>query len=1215
MLVVVTLAATGNALAQTWAYASPMQTPYIIKIDASKGISGEQVADLGPFYSVTGTSVGDKYYMQVNDENYDSFWGYYDFNAKAFVSIGAIGYSDELRDMTYDAGTDRIFGAKSSVIYTVDKATGAKTKWYDAGSWSVIYSGIAATSDGTIYAVKGGNAPELHAIGSDGTLKSTTALTLPDGYSGIDGYSSLAADQNDELYYSLKCKTPESGTGFNVMLAKIDKATATMTIVGTPIAESNSRVGLSFADFNTGGTDPVEPEKAIRIKTELTYGDAMVSSDSPTKRTDYFYGPDDQLLRTINYQTSNGNLDPYTYTKHVYTDKEDGAYSVYSITRKKVAGGGSFSDTDRYWQTYLASTAEEKIFNADGKLAEHLTNTYNTRYTYDGDNLIEENLVYSDNASATLAGTAYKRIIYSDFAEGLKNCPKKSITASKTLSSVYWTEFEYDANGNKIAATIFKTTGAVKGDDGLYLEGAEKGVEYHKDVWTYDDQNRLTEHIYYSKWDAANNTWVANMSNKRDSLGYSGDTIVKQSYTGDPYGKDINVWMKNSTYTKTVSAEYDGSVALANFAVTEDAAVAGNFILTADAPAVNMNKSYRIYRDAAYIGDMTPDTESGKMTFTDKGIANGVHDWFVQTVDDATNEGLNISDAIEIVVAKDLAPAGNIQVTQNEIVDGKYQITVEWTKPETDGATVQSYNFYANVLDINKAIPQNTTPIKTTTYSFQWSVDGISQANKEQSFWIETVYDLGKVKSEEQKVTLNVMDEVNSIAEARQLANGTMVRVNLKDAKVTAMENTGLFTMNFIEDASGAMMVDQSIVDALPNAFTGRGVSITGSIFGTFSNSAGFTGIAANNFTPTSYIDYGEEDKLIPGEVTPTAMTINEACAEANMFRYVSFENSTLTVDTDGSTIHVELNGESMNVLDIFNKLPRNDNSELIDLGKQNFVNGIIYFDDELYCICPMEVEKADEPLPVEETRQWDFTVWSEQTKTNLAAEAAEVEIGAAETLWRSYEKVAGPSETEPDRGGACYWYGTAITEPTEMTANGVVIAEMAGLMLSNTGAGVPAIAINYPQTALGTYAGPSYLWLNGKNASFVIPNVKPGHKIVMDVESHKNSDARGVKLSVNGVEFGQGIPTLMESFSWTVPESYDTPAVDVVVTTTSGCHIYKIAVGTDVETGITSVNDVNLINSNVYNLNGTMVRKAGQTTDGLAKGVYIVGGKKVVVK
>ena len=38
-------------------------------------------------------------------------------------------------------------------------------------------------------------------------------------------------------------------------------------------------------------------------------------------------------------------------------------------------------------------------------------------------------------------------------------------------------------------------------------------------------------------------------------------------------------------------------------------------------------------------------------------------------------------------------------------------------------------------------------------------------------------------------------------------------------------------------------------------------------------------------------------------------------------------------------------------------------------------------------------------------------------------------------------------------------------------------------------------------------------------------------------------------------------------------------------------------------------------INSNIYNLNGQLVRSNSVSAEGLDKGIYIIGGKKVVVK
>ncbi|MDY6091663.1 MAG: hypothetical protein SPI57_00510, partial [Prevotella sp.] len=161
--------------------------------------------------------------------------------------------------------------------------------------------------------------------------------------------------------------------------------------------------------------------------------------------------------------------------------------------------------------------------------------------------------------------------------------------------------------------------------------------------------------------------------------------------------------------------------------------------------------------------------------------------------------------------------------------------------------------------------------------------------------------------------------------------------------------------------------------------------------------------------------------------------------------------------------------------------------------------------------------------------RKWDFTKWSEATIANLAAEAATYGKGEqtgvtypSTTLWRSYEKADGTVE----KNGACYWYGTAISENANMKANGVEIEELKGLYFNPFTAGSLAIAVNYPTALISgnenTYAGGSYLWLGGKtanNTTMVIPAVKPGSIITIEVESHNNTDGRGIGLTINGTK------------------------------------------------------------------------------------------------
>jgi len=212
--------------------------------------------------------------------------------------------------------------------------------------------------------------------------------------------------------------------------------------------------------------------------------------------------------------------------------------------------------------------------------------------------------------------------------------------------------------------------------------------------------------------------------------------------------------------------------------------------------------------------------------------------------------------------------------------------------------------------------------------------------------------------------------------------------------------------------------------------------------------------------------------------------------------------------------------------------------------------------------------------------RKWDFTNWSAATIANLQAEATKGVTGGS---WSDTEKADG-SNPQP---GNCYWsYGEANVIDGTLCANGAAIAETDGLLFTPAYVAKRslAIAVNYPATSLGNYAGPQYLWLGGGNAKsasarivcFTIPKVKIGQKITFVVESHKPSDARGISLFVKDAtddanQIGESFkPTTQESYTWenwTLPEGVTDEdgdgLVDILVYNTNGCHIYSIEVGT----------------------------------------------------
>ena len=156
------------------------------------------------------------------------------------------------------------------------------------------------------------------------------------------------------------------------------------------------------------------------------------------------------------------------------------------------------------------------------------------------------------------------------------------------------------------------------------------------------------------------------------------------------------------------------------------------------------------------------------------------------------------------------------------------------------------------------------------------------------------------------------------------------------------------------------------------------------------------------------------------------------------------------------------------------------------------------------------------------------------------------------------------------------------------------------------------AIAVNYPSTSLGEYAGGAYLWLGGGGSKqtcpcFTIPGVKAGSKITVELESHKPSDGRGIGLYKNSYAAENLIgeqfkPTTKEAKTWEIAED-----CDVVVWNTSGCHIYTLKVEAG-STGISTVKAQKTQNNVIYNL-------AGQKVNAGYKGVVIVNGKKMLQK
>ena len=193
----------------------------------------------------------------------------------------------------------------------------------------------------------------------------------------------------------------------------------------------------------------------------------------------------------------------------------------------------------------------------------------------------------------------------------------------------------------------------------------------------------------------------------------------------------------------------------------------------------------------------------------------------------------------------------------------------------------------------------------------------------------------------------------------------------------------------------------------------------------------------------------------------------------------------------------------------------------------------------------------------------WDFTAWSTETVTALKADAAASKLEGWSDVEKQTDAEAGADPTEAAKDN-CFWFAGTVNEDGSLSANGAVIKELKGLKFNSDYAAKRslAIAVNYPSTNLGVYAGGAYLWLGGSNQTcFTIPGVKAGSKITIEVESNKTSSARGIGLYKNSYAAEnligeQFTPTAKEAKTWDITED-----CDVVVYNTNSCHIYTIKV------------------------------------------------------
>ena len=471
--------------------------------------------------------------------------------------------------------------------------------------------------------------------------------------------------------------------------------------------------------------------------------------------------------------------------------------------------------------------------------------------------------------------------------------------------------------------------------------------------------------------------------------------------------------------------------------------------------------------------------------------------------------------------------------------------------------------------------------------------------------------------------------EVNSIAELRAIKveskwDEVPVKINLHDAKITALHKSSDYGMEMIdfailEDATGAISISDLMMEATAEGLLEgnfeEGSVLTGTLYATYNwpNS-----LCASEDTEKSQIT------PTPSTVVPTEATLAEVIKPENDLRLFKLQDVTIkNVGTEETPDFDICQGEaSIELRDAF-ALWFSDGSNMPE--KLQSVTGILY----------AEYESLDQ-----ETPKYFFTPLSYEATPaapeipvveNIAAlrqvEGGEMEDPSVKLMLKNAKitYVQKMDEGIDPRAAVSYAILEDETGAVEIS-NIITKANANSWFTGELKEGVELngyINVNYSAWSTALVANDE----TSKSVLTITPTtITPTEAKIADLQKAENN----LRLfELKDVDFADedGAPVikqddasiiLADQFSVLPEDMPETAKFESVVgvvfvdfETYMFCPIsYKFATSD----GISSI-AVAAKNAAVYNLNGAKVLGVGESVKGLAKGIYVVGGKKIVVK
>ena len=444
---------------------------------------------------------------------------------------------------------------------------------------------------------------------------------------------------------------------------------------------------------------------------------------------------------------------------------------------------------------------------------------------------------------------------------------------------------------------------------------------------------------------------------------------------------------------------------------------------------------------------------------------------------------------------------------------------------------------------------------------------------------------------------------VENIAALRQVEGGEMenpsVKLMLKNAKITYVQNTeGEVDPEYsvmyalLEDETGAVEISDLVAKAnLNNWFKGElkeGVALNGYVIVDYSSF--FPRLVVNAETAKS------EVTITPTEITPTVVTIADVQKPENHLRMFELQNVELVKEGEGYAFKQD--GNIIAAVDMFknmlDEMPTNLES----------VTGVLFLDLESYCFVPTSYLDHPSPAPIEVNSIAELNKLGEENEgATIKLKLTDAQITVADAYMNS-----AIIEDKTGAFNAQYFFAEAVG--TEMLKDefkqGVVLN---GYLYATYSYGSIEVCDLTAESNITTAEAP----VVATEADFAeVLKAENNFRLYefKNITVNKNeSDKFQLVKGDAKAEIADRTGSLDESMMANVES-----VVGYFRIAGDDAEFTLLSYKTATPDGI-SVLEVAAKNAAVYNMNGAKVLGAGESVKGLAKGIYVVGGKKIVVK